>query len=204
MQPLQISVTILTAFICFLQVGTGSAQSIQEVVMDTIPGTDVYFSMIPVPGGIFQIGTPNEELDRGEDEGPQQTITLAPFYIGAHEVTYDEFRLFSSLESDTPEGAPGVQFDPALIARPSPPYEDPAHGMGTAGYPAVGMTQWGALQYARWLSIKTGKFYRLPTEAEWEIACRAGTSSAYSFGNQSDSLDIMLGIMATVMSLFKK
>jgi len=149
----------------------------------------VYFTMAGLQGGVFLMGTPEGEEGRDKDEGPQHKVNVVSFYIGIHEVTYDEFLLFSSSERDSPEGAPGTEFDPELIARPSPPYEDPAHGMGTNGYPAVGMTQWSALQYARWLSIKTGKFYRLPTEAEWEYACRADTSLAFSFGEFTDSLD---------------
>jgi formylglycine-generating enzyme required for sulfatase activity len=167
----------------------GAAQSALEMVTDTIPGTEVYFSMVRLPGGTFMIGTPEGEEGRDSDEGPQREVAISSFYIGVHEVTYDEFVLFSSRDRDSPVSAPGVDFDPDLVARPSPPYEDPAHGMGTNGYPAVGMTQWSALQYARWLSEKTGIFYRLPTEAEWEYACRAGSSSRFSFGASSDSLD---------------
>lgn len=180
-------ITVLLSCICF-GVEITTAQPELELITDTIPGTDVVYTLVGLPGGRFTLGTQSDEEGRDEDEGPQQEITLSAFYIGIHEVTYDEFLLFSSLDRDNPEGAPGVEFDPELIARPSPPYEDPAHGMGTNGYPAVGMTQWGALQYARWLSIKTGVFHRLPTEAEWEYACRAGATSAFSFGDRPDSL----------------
>ena len=187
MQRLRISVvSILLLGACSK---FGAAQPVLEMVTDTIPGTEVHFSMVRVPGGTFMIGTPEGEEGRDDDEGPQREVAISSFYIGVHEVTYDEFVLFSSRDRDSPASAPGIDFDPDLVARPSPPYEDPAHGMGTNGYPAVGMTQWSALQYARWLSEKTGIFYRLPTEAEWEYACRAGTLSQYSFGASSDSLD---------------
>lgn len=156
----------------------------------TIPGTDVTFDMVRLDGGSFEMGSPEGEGDREADEGPQRMISVESFWIGSHEVTWDLYEVFRLRERDNAETtAPSGTFDPDAASRPSPPYEDPAFGMPKIGHPAVGMTQWGALQFAKWLTEKTGTFYRLPTEAEWEYACRAGTTSGYSFGDSVDDVD---------------
>jgi formylglycine-generating enzyme required for sulfatase activity len=155
-----------------------------------VPGTGVSFTMAYVPAGTFMIGSPASEVGRSDDEGPQREVTLQPFWIGVHEVTYDEYAVFRFRRLDSEQTAvPGAVIDVDAVSRPSPPYEDPAQGMGNGRHPAVGMTHWAALQYARWLSEKTGRLYRLPTEAEWEYACRAGTGTSYGFGDDPEALD---------------
>lgn len=147
-----------------------------------IPGTEVVFKMVPVPGGEYTMGSPAAEKGRGGDEGPQKKVKISPFWMGACEVTFDEYDVYADAEKDktpTPDG----------MTRPSPPYIDLTLGMGkSGGYPANSMSQYGALMYCRWLYAKTGVFYRLPTEAEWEYACRAGAATVYPFGNDSAQL----------------
>ncbi len=181
----------LAAIAAVLLLPAGSAQAQPgRAYTESIPGTDVTFEMAYVPGGVFVLGSPDDEAGRDADEGPQRVVRLEPFWMGAREVTYDEFAIFRHRDRDSDTTAsPGAAFSADAVARPSPPYEDPAHGMGGPAHPAVSVTQWGALHYARWLSDKTGHFYRLPTEAEWEYACRAGTTTAYAFGDDPAGLD---------------
>ncbi len=162
--------------------------NIKTTLTQDIPATEVSFKLALIPGGDFLMGSPESEVSREEDEGPQLKIQLESFYIGVTEVTFEEYNIFREKELDkAPTDRPDWNAD--AFARPSPPYEDPTFGMGKDGYPAVSMTQFAALQYCKWLSDKTGKFYRLPTEAEWEYACRAGSTSTYYYGDNTDLID---------------
>ena len=154
---------------------------------ETIPDTKVTFDMVPIPGGNFTMGSPAAEPGRAADEGPQVKVTVSPFYMSAHEVTWDEYDLFA-FRKRTPL-QPGQTPAPAdAVTKPTPPYADETWGFGKGKQPAIGMTWHAAAEYCRWLSAKTGKLYRLPTEAEWEYAARAGTTTAYFFGNDPKDL----------------
>lgn len=149
-----------------------------------IPGSTLQFKMVPVQSGNLLIGSPATEKNRSTNEGPQKNIQLSAFWMGAYEVTRDEFDVFYKDESTS------MNEDVDAITRPSPQYVDLSWGMGKeGGYPVNSMSQLAALMYCRWLYQKTGVFYRLPTEAEWEYACRAGTTTAYYFGDDSTQLD---------------
>jgi len=160
----------------------------------TIPGTEVTFEMIPIPGGEYTMGSPAGEPGRKDDEGPQIKVKIEPFWMGKCEVTWNEYELFMFPEEERKRrqarsADPGVFLLADAVARPTPPYVEMSFGMGKDRYPAISMTQHAANSYCRWLSAVVNEFYRLPTEAEWEYACRAGTSTAYSFGDDSALLE---------------
>jgi formylglycine-generating enzyme required for sulfatase activity len=166
---------------------------------NTIPGTAVTYEMVPIAGGEFVMGSPDAEKDRKPDEGPPHKVKISPFWMGRYEVTWDQYLLFMYPDDEkklrethaTPEEVNQIS---DAVTRPSKPYVDMSFGMGKSaksggkGFPAIAMTQHGANKFCHWLSAKTGHFYRLPSEAEWEYACRAGTTTAYSFGDDVDKL----------------
>src|ERR1043166_7037864 len=156
---------------------------------------EIKFVMVPIPGGSFLMGSPDGEKSRGADEGPQHPVQIKPFWMGKFEVRWDEYDMFwlKRPGGPPPRGDISKKPDklPDALTSPTPTYEDPTFGHckdGKAGMPALGMTHHAAMEYCRWLSDKTKKAYRLPTEAEWEWACRAGTTTAYSFGDDPQQL----------------
>ena len=165
--------------------GGAATESAMQSYTETIPGTQVKFDMVPIPGGSFVMGSPASELGRNADEGPQHKVTVSPFWMEKCEVTWNEFELFMYPEGKK-EGAPAEAAD--VVTHPTKPYVEMSFGMGKDGFPAISMTQHAANTYCKWLSAKTGHFYRLPTEAEWEYACRAGTTTAYSFGDDASEM----------------
>lgn len=149
-----------------------------------LPGTNLSFTMLPVSGGGFEMGSSSSEKNAQPDEQPAHKFLVSSFWMSEKEITYDEYDAFFRDEKYSRN-----QPEPDAITRPSPPYIDLTLGMGKeGGFPANSMSQYGALMYCRWLFEKTGIFYRLPTEAEWEYTCRAGTTTPYFFGKDSTGL----------------
>ena len=162
--------------------------------VETIPGTTVKFDMVPIAGGTFTMGSPPNESGRSNDEEPQHQVTIRPFWMEKYETTWDEYDVFAfsqDLSSKKPNpGSRPSSNDKRVdaVTRPTPPYTDETFGFGRQGHPAIDMTHHAAMEYTRWLSARTGKEYRLPTEAEWEYACRAGSVSPYYFGSDPKQL----------------
>ena len=165
-----------------------SQESSHEPYKQEIPGTDLVFEMAAIPGGEFKIGSPEQEAGRGEDEGPQQVVKISPFWMSRHEVSWDLFEPFVYKDYEVSQNQGPLSPEVDAVARPTKPYLDMTFGMGKENHPAVGMTQYNAIQFCKWLYTRTGVFYRLPTEAEWEYASRAGSTTAYSFGDDSSKL----------------
>jgi formylglycine-generating enzyme required for sulfatase activity len=155
---------------------------------------DITFDMIAIPGGAYLMGSPDKEKGRQVDEGPQHPVSVKPFWIGKCEVTWSEYDWYWTKRFPGGQPPPRPKLDkkpdklPDAITSPTPPYEDPYFGYGRSG-PCLAVSHHAAMEYCRWLSKETGKQYRLPTEAEWEWACRAGTTTAYSYGDDPKMLE---------------
>jgi formylglycine-generating enzyme len=149
---------------------------------EEIPGTKVVFNMTPIPAGTFIMGTTVQEEGHLEDEYPQRKVKIDAFWMGTHEVTWDIYEMF--LDKEYERSISDLLLSEKIdgLTRPSIPYLDMTFGMGKENKPAIAMTQYNAIQFCKWLYFKTGHFYRLPTEAEWEYAARGGSETTYFFG----------------------
>jgi formylglycine-generating enzyme len=153
---------------------------------------DICPEMVTLPGGEFMMGAPSDESGRKQTEGPQRRVTIAKrFALGRFEVTIDQF---SSFVSETGLAAGNVcqvlvehGGSKVLWSAPQVSFRQPGFEV-TGTHPVVCMSGHDAQAYASWLRRRTGKPYRLPTEAEWEYAARAGTTTAYNFGMDETEL----------------
>ena len=147
--------------------------------------------MIAIPGGSFLMGSPEDEPHRKPDEGPQHEVSIFPFWISEMEIPWELYTAF--MENGRPRAKDGQlleeQPDDELwdaVTQPTAPYTAMNLGMGHGyehGIPAISMSHHAASKFCEWLSAQTGHYYRLPTEAEWEYAARAGNPGAYCYGS---------------------
>jgi len=170
--------------------GLRLAEKYTEIVR-TQSGEKLSFDMVLIPAGSFLMGSPAGEAGRSENEGPQHQVRLEPFYLCTTETTLELFlayyqetvsakKDFVETEQAKKAAEQASSSDVDAITGPTPVYGDLT--MGYSGkHPGIGMTWHNAMTFCQWLSNKTGKQYRLPTEAEWEYACRAGGSSVFGF-----------------------
>lgn len=163
----------------------------------TESGEKISFDMVPITGGTFIMGSPENEPGRKDDEGPQHKVRIDQFYLCATETTLElfleyyqetvsekkDFTVIEQARKDAEQSGDGVD----AITGPTPVYGDLSMGYGKK-HPAMGMTWHNAMTFCKWLSIKTGRKYHLPTEVEWEYACRKGTTNIFGFGNDPNRL----------------
>ena len=148
---------------------------------EKIPNSDLSIEMIFIQGGEYTMGNKNSNVN----------TQISSFWMSKYEITWEIYNLF--MEFDQSNKLEYIIHGDTIkvdgISKPTTPYTDMTFGMGYEGFPAVNMTHFAASKFCKWLSLITGNYYRLPTEAEWEYACRSGTSSDYYYGDDISLID---------------
>ena len=189
-------------FFCLVSMGTAIAQP--DPYTEQVPGSDLQLQMVFIPEGRFTMGSPVGEPGRTPQESSQVQRDIEGFWMSSTEITWALYQRFlersggttskkeTQKDSSDTDGRSGetVMIPPDAVSGATMPYVDMSLGMGTgAGLPVGNVTRKAAARFCKWLSAKTGHFYRLPTEAEWEYAARAGTEGPYFFGSTPAQLD---------------
>ena len=154
--------------------------------VEIVDGSDLQINMVYLSGGEYVMGSPAKERGRKKDEGPMHTVSLSPFWISSYEITWDLYELFlNNVDQKRVQNRGPINLDIDGVSSATMPYVN--HNQ--LGHPVINITQYGASQFCKWLTAKTGNYYRLPTEAEWEFACRSSTETTYSFGNSGRKIN---------------
>jgi formylglycine-generating enzyme required for sulfatase activity len=146
-----------------IAIAANDAVTTKPVEKETATRLPLEPEMVRIPAGTFMMGSPESEKDWQSTEGPQREVTIAAFEMGKYEVTFDEYDVFAKATN-----------------RKLP---DDSGGWGRGKQPVINVSWQDAQAYVQWLSAQTSKKYRLPTEAEWEYAARAGTTTRYWWGD---------------------
>ena len=142
-----------------------------------IENEQISIEMVFVEGGSFNMGVENNDTTRDENEKPIHEVRLDDFWMGKYEITWEQYDafIFGKFEADQFESRSKLKnLGIDAVTSATTPYVDMSSGMGKGSFPATNMTQYAAIMYCKWLTAKTGIFYRLPTEAEWEYVCKKG------------------------------
>ena len=165
---------LVITFICVVQIGTIQSQEFNDYSQN-LKGEKIAIEMVAVKGGAFTMGT--NDSTRNDDEKPSHKVEVDDFWMGKHEITWEQydafvFGEFGPEQFKSKDKLKDLGID--AVSGATPPYVDMSFNMGKETHPAVNMTQYAAIMYCKWLTSKTGVFYRLPTEAEWEYVCKKG------------------------------
>jgi formylglycine-generating enzyme required for sulfatase activity len=173
------------------QPGAGGAAKAKELTLDL--GNKVMLKLVQIPAGKFLMGSPQTEKDRDKDETQHEVTISKPFYMGVTHVTVDQFAAFvkdSGYKTDAEKDGWSMgfeikdgKFDFKKVDGCS--WRNPSFDQ-KGDHPVVQVSWNDAKAFCEWLAKKSGKTVVLPTEAQWEYSCRAGTKTAYPWGDNPD------------------